>query len=493
MSGVQTGKTRAIWEPIPNSPQVEFMSRTDDEVLFGGAAGGAKTESLLHYPVRDLLRIPKLQALYIQRENNRMRDVLVRAQEFFIPLGATYNKTEQTFTFPNGSRYEFGHMEHEESKVRYQGRAFEIICFDELTQFTESQYLYLFSRNRGAFNPQYRAKMRAATNPGGIGHGWVRSRFVDALVPGRTRFFVRINNEDRRCHPDTPFAKSRAFIPSRVTDNPYYRNTAYVANLMALPENERRALLEGDWNAFEGQFFRMWRRNIHVVEPFELPKDWAYFGAYDYGHSSPACYLLAGINREGDVYFVRELYKEELSIREQAEAIIELESGIKVSGRIADNQIFEHRMKNEPGSDDTIDQIFYRESGGRVSFGRSNKERMSGWAAMKEYMAWDGNYDGTLASLTRRPQFYVTANCTNLIREIEGAVYSQLGNAQSIMNKKSRIEDLDTRGSDHALDPARYLIQYVYAPRPVKPRQITVREMFLEQGKPRPPKGVMKF
>lgn len=490
---VQVGKTRAIWEPIPNSPQAHFMSRIEDEVLFGGAAGGGKSEALLHYPVRDLLRIPKLQALYVQRENNRMRDVLVRAQEFFVPLGATYNKTEQIFTFQNGSRYEFGHMEHEESKIRYQGRAFEIICFDELTQFSERQYLYLFSRNRGAFNPQYKARMRAATNPGGIGHGWVRSRFIDALEPGKTRFFIRINNEDRRCHPDTPFAKSRAFIPARVSDNPYYRDSAYVANLMALPENERRALLEGDWNAFEGQFFRMWRRNIHVVEPLELPQDWAYFGAYDYGYSSPACYLLAGVNYDGDVYFVREFYQEELSIREQAEAILELESGIKVTARIADNQIFEHRMKNEPGSDDTIDAIFYRESKGKISFGRSNKDRMSGWAAVKEYMAWEGQYDGTLASLTRRPQMYVTANCTNLIREIEGAVYAPSGNAQYRGDKTARAEDLDTRGSDHALDPARYLIQYVYAPRKFKQYPLTVREMFLEQGRPRPPKGVVKF
>lgn len=490
---VQVGKTRAIWEPVANSPQTEFMSRTEDEVLFGGAAGGMKTMSLLHYPVRDLLRIPKLQALYCQRENNRMRDVLVLAQEYFIPLGATYNKTEQIFVFPNGSRYEFGHMEHEDSKYRYMGRGFDIICFDELTQFTESQYLYLFSRNRGVSNPGYRAKMRAATNPGGIGHSWVKARFVDALVPYKTRFFIRVNNEDLRCHPETPFAKSRAFIPSRVTDNPYYRDSAYVANLMALPDNERRALLEGDWNAFEGQFFRKWRRNIHVVEPFQLPQDWAYFGAYDYGYSSPACYLLAGVNYDGDVYFVREFYQEELSIREQAEAILQLESGIKVSARIADNQIFEHRMKNDPGTDDSIDQVFYRESNGKISFGRSNKDRLSGWAAMKEYLAWEGNYDGTLESLSRRPRMYVTANCTNLIREIEGAVYSQLGNAQSISNKTTRIEDLDTRGSDHALDPARYLLQFIYAPRKIKQRQPTVREMFLEQGRPQRPRGVMKF
>ena len=484
---VKVGNTRAIWEPVPGSPQAHFMSRTESEGLYGGAAGGMKTETLMHWPVKDLLRIPGIQALFLRREYAQLRDVLQRAQQFFIPLGAKFNSTTRTFKFPNGSIYEFNGLQHEQDKYNFQGRAFDRIIFDELTQFTETQYLYLFSRNRGLNNPDLPGRVRAGTNPGGVGHGWTRRRFIEALKPYRTRFFLRINDEDIRVHPETPFAKSRFWIPARVQDNPYYRNTEYVANLMALPEDERRALLEGDWTVFSGQFFKMWRRGIHVLEPFNLPKDWRYFGAYDYGYSSPACYLLMAVDFDGNVYVVREMYQEELSIKDQADRIRQIEDGIKVSARVADTQIFEHRKQDEAGSDDTIALTFQKYG---ISFVKANKDRMNGWAAMKEYLSWEGNYDGTRASLTRKPALYVTENCHNVIREVEDAVYSS-SDAAFIGNKKSRIEDLDTRGSDHGLDPARYGLMYVYKPRKRTDKEPTWQEKFMPKQKKA--KGILYF
>lgn len=448
------------WRPVENSPQEQFLRRCEFEGMFGGAAGGMKTETLLNLPIPDLLKFPAISAAFFRREYGMMEDVLARARELFMPLGAEFNESKRRFTFQNGSRYYFHHLQHEKDKLKYQGREFEIILFDELTQFTESQYLYLFSRCRG--NPAVHWRVRSATNPGGIGHGWVKRRFVEALKPLRTGFFLKINGEDVRVHPDTKHGRSRFWVPSKVWDNPFYRNSDYVANLMALPEELRKMLLEGEWDVFAGQFFDMWRKGVHVVEPFRLPEYWHYFGGFDYGYRNPTCYLIMAVDPDGGAWIVREHYFDGKSVEWHSERIKKLEKGLQIKARLADPSIWTRTPREtEAGTDDSIAMMYARNG---IDFVKANNERVLGWAAMKEYLDWEdkNQYDGEIESVARLPRLRVFSNCTNFIRTLPDAVYEDV---EGLRNTGAMVgEDLDTRGEDHALDAARYALMHVYKP-----------------------------
>lgn len=462
-----------VWQPVPGSPQEKFLRRREFEGLYGGAAGGMKTETLINLPVEDLLRWPGITSVFFRRMYGQMEDAIARAQELFKPLGAEYNESKHRFTFQNGSRYYFHHMQHEKDKLVYQGRKFEIVLFDELTHFTESQYLYLWSRCRGSKNVEW--KMRSATNPGGVGHGWVKRRFIDMLRPYTSAFFLRINGEDTMVHKSTPFARDRFWIPAKVHDNPFYRDTDYVANLMAMEVEQRRMLLEGDWEAFSGQFFTTWRKSIHVIPAFRLPEHWNYFGAFDYGSRNPTAYLVLGVDPEGGVWVVREYYQDkEKSIAYNARQIKAMEEAmypIKVRSRLADPSIWNRTPKEtEAGTDDSIAQMYARQG---VGFVKANNQREVGWAAVKEYLAWEsaGNmYAGDPNTLTRAPMLHVFDCCTNLIRTMPDMVYE---NVEGRKTSSALLgEDMDTTAEDHLIDALRYGLMHVYKPGLVRQTRI---------------------
>ena len=466
-----------LFRPIPNSPQEHFFTRAETDVFYGGAAGGGKTVALLNFPVRDLMMYPGSQAIFFRREFPQLRDVINDAMHYFVSLGAQYNEGKHVFTFPNGSRYYFAHMQHEKSKYNYQGLEFQIICFDELCHFTETQYTYLFSRLRSGKFPGMRWKMRSASNPGGIGGSWIKQRYIDRLRPYLSKYFKRVNGDDIEVHPETPHAISRAFIPAKVYDNPYLVGTSYIDNLMALPDNERKALLDGDWDTYDGQFFPMWRKGIHVVEPFSIPPHWHILGSYDYGFRSPAAYCLFAADFDGNVYLIDEMYKTESTIKEQAAYIAGIEKGHDVRVRLADPSIFARQRPDQLGNE-SVAKDFQKY---QLSFVRANNDRLNGWAEMKEFLSWEGEYDGSIKSIKRLPRLRIFSTCVNAIREIAGAIYAPIENRISV-SAVSR-EDLDTRQNDHTLDSIRYFVRYIYKPaKPVTVRKGWREEVFSSKG-----------
>lgn len=246
------------WRPHPG-PQTRFLRLVCFEALYGGAAGGGKSDALLVDAIRYVGRGygTHYNALLLRRTFPELETSLIRrSRELYPILGGRYNEQKKTWTFPEGETVMFGHLETEADVYRYQGSAFQFVGFDELTTFSEFVYLYLFSRVRSAHGVPCR--IRAATNPGGIGHAWVRRRFFDFVsrkskqpaAAGEVRWYVRENDVEREVAHDYPGASSRTFIPARLSDNPalMQNDPGYASRLAALPRLERERLAGGDWD-----------------------------------------------------------------------------------------------------------------------------------------------------------------------------------------------------------------------------------------------------
>ena len=170
---------------MPNpGPQTRFLGLTCFEALYGGAAGGGKSASLLVDSIRYVGRGygANYHAILFRRTYPELEKSLIKESRGLYPrLGGVYNEVKSTWTFPGGEIVEFAHIQHEKDVFKYQGAAFQFIGFDELTSFTETQYLYLISRVRSSTGVPCR--VRSATNPGNEGHEWVFSRWGLWLDP----------------------------------------------------------------------------------------------------------------------------------------------------------------------------------------------------------------------------------------------------------------------------------------------------------------------
>ncbi|MFC5488494.1 terminase [Dokdonella soli] len=248
------------WKPTPR--QAEFLAAPDFEVLFGGSAGGGKSDGLLIDAAglsQNALAEPDYRAILLRRSFPELRDLIDRSQLIYpiVDDGAKYNHTEKVWTFTSGAKIELNFLKREQDRFLYQGRAFAYGGFDELTQYaTDAVYRYMLSRIRTA-NPRIRPYARATCNPGGVGHEWVKDHWAINDAGEATRFKVDVEMQ----LTDGSTVKrtiTRRFIPARLGDNPYLASTDYLSNLLQLPEMERRALLEGRWDVTDipGQIYR---------------------------------------------------------------------------------------------------------------------------------------------------------------------------------------------------------------------------------------------
>ena len=232
---------------IPHEPtgkQLAFLVLPHQEAMFGGAAGGGKSEALLMAALQ-YVDTPGYAAILFRRTYKDLslpEALMDRATSWLVNSGAHWNDIDKRWTFPSGATLTFGYLEHEADKYRYQSAAFQYIGFDELTQFSESQYRYLFSRLRRLEGSDLPLRMRAASNPGNRGHEWVKRRFI---TEGRDN--------------------GRVFIPAKLSDNPHLDQVAYRRSLEELDPHTRQQLLHGDWSAGDGgSLFR--RETFEVVE-----------------------------------------------------------------------------------------------------------------------------------------------------------------------------------------------------------------------------------
>jgi predicted phage terminase large subunit-like protein len=228
------------WIPVTPTPkQAVFLTLPVAEALYGGSAGGGKSVALLAAALQ-FVDVPGYRAMLLRRsysDLNLPEALIPMSHAWLEGTDASWNGRLNEWTFASGATLTFGYLDTDADKYRYQGSALQFIGFDELTQFQEAQYRYLFSRLRRTTDNSAPLRMRAATNPGGVGHEWVRRRFLDSTDP------------------------QRRFVPAKLEDNPYLDGDAYDRALRQLDPVTRRQLRHGDWlAAADGLFPRGWFR-----------------------------------------------------------------------------------------------------------------------------------------------------------------------------------------------------------------------------------------
>ena len=244
----------------PSERQERFLELACFEALYGGSAGGGKSDALLADAAGGVGQGygSGYNAILFRRTFQDLeRSLILRSLELYPRLGGVFNATKHAWRFPGGERISFAHMVHERDALDHKSAQYQFIGFDELTSFTEFQYLYLFSRARSARGVPCR--VRAATNPGDVGHEWVRTRWFDWLSrksarparAGEVRFFKRAGDNELEVPRGTPGALGRTFIPARLEDNPHLaaHDPDYASRIDALPRLEREQLRNGDWDA----------------------------------------------------------------------------------------------------------------------------------------------------------------------------------------------------------------------------------------------------
>ncbi|MEE1049882.1 MAG: phage terminase large subunit, partial [Clostridia bacterium] len=263
--------------------QKAFIDATEDEVLYGGAAGGGKSYGQIIDAFLKALQYPGIKQIIFRNSFPELNRSIILTALSIIPKELyRYINQSHKMTFTNGSSIEFGYIASDTDVSNYQSAEYDIIRFDELTHFTEYQYKYMRSRIRGVNN--FPKQLKSSTNPGSRGHAWVKEMFIKPEIPGKS--FVADDGT------------SFLFIPALVTENKFLMKSdkGYIKRLESLPEAERKALLYGDWEIFEGQFFPEFKNvaenyedriGTHVIKPFKIPDQWTIYRSFDFGYARP--------------------------------------------------------------------------------------------------------------------------------------------------------------------------------------------------------------
>lgn len=439
MSQPATIEIESVYEPQPK--QMLFHQCLADEIFYGGAAGGGKTRGLFEDANNLCMTVPGVVAVIFRRTYPELEATHIRSAMKLPGKLGKYNGGLHEFHYVNGSILEFRHCEYEKDVWKYWSSEWDALYIDQLEQFTEFQYKLLRSRVRTT-KVGIKPKVKTAGNPGGVGHAWVKKRFID---PSKAYQVWTPKPEVDMAFEELDFdvpLTTRCFIFASIFDNPILlkANPEYLRILQDLPEDERRALLEGDWDVFAGQVFKEWRRDIHVIVPFNIPASWQRWRAVDYGREAPfSCGFYAKDN-DGHIYRYNELYQTGLDAEEQA-ITIKGNSGLeRYEATLADPSMFRKESDGKSIADRYAKQI--------VPLTAGQNDRLLGKNLLHEYLKVYRDQDGALTA-----KFKVFDNCVNFIRTIPALVHS-----------KTNVEDVDTKGEDHCYDECRYLLTGVAEP-----------------------------
>ena len=416
-----------IFQPN-DGPQTQFLAAPEREVFYGGARGGGKSYAMLIDPLRYCDKANH-RALLIRRSMPELRDMINHSQRLYGQAypGAKWREQEKEWRFPSGARIEFGYAENLTDVHRYQGQSYTWIGIDELPQYpTPEIYNFLRSSLRSV-DPDIPVFMRATGNPGNVGSLWVKEMFVDPSEP----------NKAFQVHIDTIAGRksiTRRFIPAKLQDNPYLMQTDdYMIMLSSLPEVQRKQFLEGDWSAFENSAFPEFDITTHVVQPFDVPRNWLRFRTCDWGYSSAACVLWIAVDFDNNFWVYREHYTQRVTADIFARQVLEKEHDEYVRYGILDSSTWARRGDAGP----SIAETMIREGCKWRPSDRSPRSRVAGKLELHKLLSKDPD--------TGQPKLKIFSNCTNIIRTLP-----------MLPVDKNNPEDVDTHAEDHAYDALRY-------------------------------------
>lgn len=426
-----------------------FHTANAEEVLYGGAVGGGKSYAILWDAVMFCMQNDGVYTAVFRRTFPELEKSLILEALKVIPTSwYEYNKKEHRMYFKNHSILEYNYCQYESDVYNFQSAQYDRLYFDELTHFTKFIYLYLSSRCRTT-KPNIKPQIKSASNPGNIGHNWVKMRFIDGGIP---------NEIQTKTDPETGHKFNVQFIPAKLQDNKYLMegDPEYLNRLMNLPPEDRKALLEGDWNILKGQFFSEWRNEVHICEPFEIPFDWHRIIGLDWGWTNPTCVEWITFSPQGLAFVYRELMVTETTDDLLAIKIKELTGKEKIDYRMADPSLWSINQYERGES------LAMRMSSYGVALIKGDNNRKSGWSMIHNYLRIDED--------TKEPKLKVFNTCHYLIETLPGLIHDD-----------HNPEDVDTRGEDHAGDALRYALMtkpIMYRPKSVKAPQYSFEYWF---------------
>lgn len=347
-----------------------FIDSPAFETLFGGAAGGGKSYGQIVDAFLYALKYSKSKQIIFRRTYPDLEKSIVRvSMELYPKEVAKYNSSKHVWMFKNGSIIDLSYIDSEKDVYQYQSAEYDVIRFDEVTHFTEYMYTYMISRCRGAND--YPKRIKSSTNPGNIGHTWVKKRFIDIGPPNVTHTVFEEDGETET---------TRQFIPSLVQDNKFLveKDPNYIKRLNALSEKDRRALRDGDWDIYDGQYFAEFDRSIHVIEPFKIPKEWDRYISLDYGLDKFAV-LFHAVDTKGKDYIYAYIHKENLTVSEAAHMLKSYMRGYIFKHIYAPPDLW---GRNRDTGKSTVE--IFRDND--VMLTKSSNARITGWYAVKEWL-----------------------------------------------------------------------------------------------------------
>lgn len=412
---------KLMLEGFPSERQREFFLSRARHTAYGGARGGGKSWAMRRKFILLALRYPGLNLLLLRRMLPELRENHLIPMQRELYGFAVYNSAERVFRFPNGSRIKLGYCDTMQDVYQYQGQEYAVIGLEEATHFTEEQMRFLTTCNRTT-RKDFSPRMYYTCNPGNVGHAWVKRLFIDRLYA---------ENENPNDY---------LFIPARIYDNKVLLDADpnYIRQLEALPEELRRAHLDGNWDVHAGQYFREFSRDRHVIEPFEIPSWWRRFRSMDWGYNDPCCVLWHAVDGENRVYTYRELYVRETRAGEVAAMVLELSRGESISYTVASPDMWQKRGAVLSGAGgfegETLAELF---TSSGLSLTPADNSRVPGWNRVRDFLA---------VAPDGRPNWLCFSDCRNLIRQLPALQFDQ----------HNREDAAD--GDDHAPEALRYAL-----------------------------------
>lgn len=430
---------------VPHERQRVFHEASQkryDAILYGGAAGGGKSAALLMEAIRNAVHFPGMKIGCFRRSYPELEESFLSElakRQYARPLGAKWNSTNKVLRFPNGSVINFTYAENLQDASRILGGEYQMFCIDEASLMLPAVIQHIEERLRSGNRLVPVIGLRLASNPGGIGHKYLKDRFINPTKRGKEIHTERTEG--------TSVTRSVMYIPAKATDNPHL-NEGYDAILNSIPDPQRRAAMrDGDWDSMVGQFFEQWNYAKHVVPAFKVPLEWPRYAGIDYGYAAPWAVIWLAVDNDGRCWIYREAYSTKVNADAQAKIVLETE---RAAGEFEVVRVADPSMWGSRGTPLSIADIYGIEGCGIMP---ADNDRINGWARVHHYLN-DGpacEYHRGLGVETCPMLHVFEEKCPMFIETIP-----------SLPRSTAKPDDAETKNvDDHIADALRYVIMSV--------------------------------